>query len=950
MIKTTISILTFLLMATLLSACGRIGFDAVDTQSLQVDSDNDSVLDSAELAEDTDGDGILNFLDNDDDGDRILTAIEIIQEQDNADGDEDGRPAYLDTDSDGDGLLDIDEGQSDLDADGIPNYLDVDSDGDQISDSIDADTYCSDGIRNFNESDVDCGGLACLPCSEGSYCLFPFDCSSGICTGNTCTTSNCSDGLINQDETDIDCGGSTCPACTDGATCDSGSDCSSGTCTGNICTTSNCSDGLMNQDETDVDCGGSSCSACSDGLSCTVAGDCTSGVCTGNICQAATCSDSTWNQDETDVDCGGSTCSTCADGLSCTAGGDCGSGVCTGNVCQVPTCTDTVQNFDETDVDCGGSTCSACADGLSCAAGSDCISSVCTGNICQAATCSDSVNNQDETDVDCGGSSCSVCTAGQGCSAGSDCDSGVCSGSICQAPTCSDSVQNFDETDIDCGGTICGACTTGQSCGVGGDCDSSVCTGNVCQAATCSDGFWNQDETTTDCGGSICSPCPPGGGCSAGSDCDSGVCTGNVCQAPTCSDSVQNQDETGVDCGGSICGSCSSGTVVEVSAGASHVCAITNSSAVRCWGYNGSAQLGYGHTNNIGDDEPASAAGDVSVGGNVIQVSAGGVHTCALLDTGTVRCWGANSFGQLGYGNTTIIGDDELPSSAGDVNVGGTVTQIATGYQHTCALLSTGTVRCWGLNAWGQLGYGNTTTIGDDELPSSAGDVNVGGTVTQISCGRYHTCALLDTGAVRCWGGNNHGQLGYGNTNTIGDNETPASAGDVSVGGTVTQVKASETLSCALLDIGTVRCWGWGFTGQLGYGNTNSIGDNETPASAGDVSVGGTVSSIDVGSGHVCALLDTGTVRCWGTSADAQLGYGNKLAIGDNELPSSAGDVTIGGTATQVVAGYIFSCALLDTGALRCWGYGGYGTLGYGNINMVGDNETPASVGDVPLF
>src|SRR5262249_13656248 len=161
-------------------------------------------------------------------------------------------------------------------------------------------------------------------------------------------------------------------------------------------------------------------------------------------------------------------------------------------------------------------------------------------------------------------------------------------------------------------------------------------------------------------------------------------------------------------------------------------------------------------------------SGDVDVGGKVTQVVEGDNHTCALLTTGAVRCWGDASFGQLGYANTNLIGDDETPASAGDVPVlsatelsaGEQVTQLSTGGNHACARLSTGAVRCWGQTDSGELGYGNTVQIGDDETPASAGDVPVlsatelsaGERVTQIAGGGNTACARLSTGAVRCWG------------------------------------------------------------------------------------------------------------------------------------------------------------------------------------------------------
>jgi alpha-tubulin suppressor-like RCC1 family protein len=106
---------------------------------------------------------------------------------------------------------------------------------------------------------------------------------------------------------------------------------------------------------------------------------------------------------------------------------------------------------------------------------------------------------------------------------------------------------------------------------------------------------------------------------------------------------------------------------------------------------------------------------------------------------------------------------------------------IAAGDQHTCALLGSGSVQCWGTNFVGQLGHGNTVTIGDDELPSSVSTVDVGAPVTRIATGHWHTCALLDIGSLRCWGAGDDGRLGYGNTSDIGDNEAPQDAGDVPI-------------------------------------------------------------------------------------------------------------------------------------------------------------------------
>jgi hypothetical protein len=137
----------------------------------------------------------------------------------------------------------------------------------------------------------------------------------------------------------------------------------------------------------------------------------------------------------------------------------------------------------------------------------------------------------------------------------------------------------------------------------------------------------------------------------------------------------------------------------------------------------------------------------------------------------------------------------------------------------------------------------------------------------RVVSGGSFTCAILANGSVRCWGSNAVGQLGQGNKNTIGDNETPGSVGTVDIGNhTAVALAAGNAHTCALLDDGTSRCWGYNIYGQLGYANTKQIGDDETPASAGpvDLGPGRTAVAITAGGLHTCAILDNGNVLCWG--------------------------------------------------------------------------------------
>ncbi|HYO59410.1 MAG TPA: RCC1 repeat-containing protein, partial [Archangium sp.] len=307
--------------------------------------------------------------------------------------------------------------------------------------------------------------------------------------------------------------------------------------------------------------------------------------------------------------------------------------------------------------------------------------------------------------------------------------------------------------------------------------------------------------------------------------------------------------------------------------------------------------------------------GPVPLSEKVEQLAVGGQHTCALLESGMVRCWGRNHAGQLGYGHTRDVGDDESPASAGTVTVGGSVRELAAGASHTCALLDSGAVRCWGLNAQGQLGYGHTRDVGDDESPASAGEVILGGTVMQLAAHAtsQHTCARLESGAVRCWGRNAHGQLGLSHTLPIGDDETPASVASVTTGGIALQLATGAEHSCALLSPGVLKCWGRNESGQLGRGNTSSL---STPPGT-PVDLGGAMAfQVATGAWHTCALPSSGEPRCWGRNTHGQLGLGHTYNLGDNEPPS--GDALTTPLPPQVVETFQSAATVGSGGSLAC--------------------------------
>jgi alpha-tubulin suppressor-like RCC1 family protein len=212
---------------------------------------------------------------------------------------------------------------------------------------------------------------------------------------------------------------------------------------------------------------------------------------------------------------------------------------------------------------------------------------------------------------------------------------------------------------------------------------------------------------------------------------------------------------------------------VHIETGLHHSCALLDTGDVKCWGQAEQGQLGLGIANKIGLDNSPSSVGPINLGGKVIQLSSGDKHNCALLENDVVRCWGSNEEEQLGTGDSNHLGDDETPADLGDLDLGGAATQVALGGSHACVILETGAVRCWGLNVLGSLGYGleGNQAIGNNETPADLGDIDLGGNAVQVSAGVFHTCALLDAGGVKCWGSNSDGELGYSNDSDLGDSD-----------------------------------------------------------------------------------------------------------------------------------------------------------------------------------
>jgi alpha-tubulin suppressor-like RCC1 family protein len=406
--------------------------------------------------------------------------------------------------------------------------------------------------------------------------------------------------------------------------------------------------------------------------------------------------------------------------------------------------------------------------------------------------------------------------------------------------------------------------------------------------------------------------------------------------------------------------------VFSVSTGNRYTCAVVTGGAIRCWGGNLQGQLGYGHLQTIGDDEFPYLSGDVELGEPAVQVVTGAGHTCALLATGAVRCWGDAGAGKLGFGDyqrakwiaeelegrTVDVGDDETARHAPRVELGAPALQLAAGGTFTCALLATGAVRCWGDNGDGRLGVPesiHTGDIGDKVLPACAPPVDLGGPATFIASGQLHTCAILRGGNVRCFGEGSYGRLGYGNTADVGKDDVPAAAGDVELNGAAVSLSAGPRHTCAVLDSGLLRCWGEGNSLKLGFDESFNLGDVRTPELEPPLDLGRRVQQVAAGNSHTCALLDNGLVRCWGSHVVGQVGA---PVSNSSPLPLSraAAGIQLGGLATQIDARSDHTCAVLENRELVCWGDNSAGALGYGNTAQVPETLVPAANGFVPVL
>ncbi len=377
----------------------------------------------------------------------------------------------------------------------------------------------------------------------------------------------------------------------------------------------------------------------------------------------------------------------------------------------------------------------------------------------------------------------------------------------------------------------------------------------------------------------------------------------------------------GVDNAGTCTGADPSGclkSMILIDGGASHTCASGDFGSVYCWGSGGNGRLGYGGSSQRNYPVSVLGVGGVGVLDDAVWISAGTAHSCAVRESGQAVCWGEDSDERLGDDGAGGTDPSHPVAVAGATDY----QQVTAGELHTCGLRLDGTARCWGSNANGRLGDGTAT------LRSTPFDTAGMADAVEVDSGLDHSCAVVSTGEVYCWGSNGNYELGLGSGDSV-DRWAPVRIPGID---NAVDVATGQNSSCALLQTGGVKCWGSDSSGQNGDGVTGSPSNRDAP-----VDVVGLSDAVEITGGleHYCALTDPAPIGegetqvwCWGAGGSGRLGHNSAASDPTPVQVHGVGNMGWLTDAVAIGAGWYHTCATRTNGQVACWGEGGDGQLG----------------------
>jgi alpha-tubulin suppressor-like RCC1 family protein len=363
---------------------------------------------------------------------------------------------------------------------------------------------------------------------------------------------------------------------------------------------------------------------------------------------------------------------------------------------------------------------------------------------------------------------------------------------------------------------------------------------------------------------------------------------------------------------------------------------------VRCWGLNAYGQLGQGTFTTTGTEGIPTPV-PVTLGKPAQAIATSGLTTYALLSDGTVWGWGRNYYGELGQGTftttSTSAGNQGIATSVKVMGLPGAASSIVSGYSHACAIVS-GAAYCWGFDESGQLGDGNFMSSLPNGVATAVQAQGLG-TVTALAAGSGHTCALT-SGNLKCWGDNSYGEIGtgvfspttYATPQFVNLTNAPA----------FVAIAAASRESCLVFSGGAVYCWGANDSGQLGNGSFTSSSPFGVATAAPIASASGgpvAATAVSVGDGHACALTTGGSIYCWGGNGSGELGNGTFTSAAPHGIATPALVTGLSSPASAISAGGFHTCALLHNGSVWCWGDDTSGALGN---NASANSPTPVQV------